>query len=1671
MDDTLELQETAISESTHESHGQLPVQMQETRFASKEKSDDQLQTCSPPPTHIMVLPRARRLTNPLFTNQTFAPIAQRSDLTPCTSEIFDEETTQHRLGQYQQLEYSEQCLRPGWLYLFKEGKLWKEFQVNCTHNIDPLAILDHLFNEEQRTTFAEVQLHPEQKSTVREAGAVERPYLLLPQDIEFDMAWSEIQWGWDRIESMADESLRQKRCVSISLPKAQSQSNAALQHYSSESYQLYADTSIPQWIRSLTSSMFSAESNEHPVQHIITVQFEDYLEIGRELANRYQRAVVGHDNLIAELQDSDNSGDFPQGSPKKYPYRFARWFNSAQLVYQQVFSADQQDKNYFSKQHSLHTFRSQLDIKDIYVALGIDARRLARTYAEQCHWQLMNFIRGQYESPSLTEEMNATVIDTVHTHVTDYQSLPALSDVIIDIDGHPLEPTEADDLLYFAMLFNRIGEVACMKDITLDGNQEAFLAAKSYAEKHACVALLFEINGHTPGNPWYQYIKDRPPTNENGETKDSASSSGEFQISRRLGQLFTAIVSDMMGPHIGADKQRLISTKDRLFNLIHGKIQFSHAVTFDRIANLDGLGWDNEAILKNGDRKKYLLSQAIRPDHIQYPKKEDIQPRKDQLKRVQDNNIERINSAYNIEKPRYKAQLKLEQKRLNSVAQLNADKAKAAAFSDVTSTNSKLTQLDSIRQRQHVVHTENTTRHQAALTKNEKSINSLQMSIDENKATLKDLNEQKAQTFADTKTIDKEIGVIGNNYAEKIFLLEIKAATGGLIKKGLNSPLAKLLPTPAWLTSFANESGSDLEKAINERKQKELKKEIERDHVITKRNDISQKIINKNAAISHQTSLMDKRVKEKKHLEMLKNSSDNQNKKSVIALDQHENTLRTAEKKASANHSTISQKADSTLANKKRQNSDVVKNKLKTFESRHKQKISAIKEQYQSTVKSLETQTYQKHLADVANAESHAASTGERLLNPAAPGDIALDGKLKAIKAGRFTLEDIIPTNTPEEYAKLKSNNAAGALVLTNKETEIWKDLISKEVHMVSVTGNVEKHVDKFLIHRNTTESFLAHKERVAQLGALVVGFEAITLFDNCIKLHDQHAGNKDLRPMLNVIGSIFDTGDAVASVVKALYERRVVSLSLRATNTVPLTTELALANSRRALVTKAATGFMCIANFYSAAMCFYDFQDRSLKNDDSRWAFAMQGVGFTISGVGTLLAIKMTAPLVMVMPVIGLVILAIGTMAYYLWWTEDMDVLEMWLKHGPFSTTQESLINYKGSVYQTRLFNVTINEVGQTNYGQYSFFDKNVGILRMPEVVLQDISIGSDVIVLKKPKDLRPQSIWINPNNYQLLAAEQAIAFNEKTAKYQHGCLMYTTEGDDTIYHLDNARLGRIGDTVGEGHVEIGDHKHLLAYLSPDIEINSERFDEPFDSSQKDKVNPKEWEMDGQRCWEALKAGLYPAKVELELKAKEVIDTRKDNALGGAQINTMINHDGIFYNGNLAEITITIPPDIPSDAWVTVMLMRVDNNIVIKNDYYVMQRIPFSLNARPEEFGKQGISLLFSKDKKSVSVLIDIDKIDNQDLAGIQNTTSHYISEKIHHFDAWVNFEEKAILQQKEDDTFSKNIRPYRTTFTKSIIDNIEWRAKTKSPKNNKTRIGWYTPNDLVSHTINRPI
>ncbi len=1669
MDDTLELQETTSLEPTLESHGQLPVQMQETRFASKEKSDDQLQTCSPPPTHIMVLPRAKRLTNPLFANQTFAPIAQRTDLTPCTSEIFDEETTQHRLGQYQQLEYSEQCLRPGWLYLFKEGKLWKEFQVSCSPNTDPLAILDHLFSEEQRTTFAEVQLHPEQKPDVREAGAVERPYLLLPQDIEVEMAWSEIQWGWDRIEAMADESLRQKRCISISLPEAQSNSNSALQHYSSESYQLYADTAVPQWLRSQASSVFSAESNEHPVQHIISIQFEDYLEIGRELANRYQRAVVGHDNLIAELQDPDNSGDYPTGKPKKFPYRFARWFNSAQMVYQQVFSVDHQEKKYFSKQHNLHTFRSQLDIKDIYVALGIDARRLARTYTEQCHWQLMNFIRGQYESASLTEEMNAAVIDTIHTHITDYQSLPALSDVIIDIDGHPLEPTEADDLLYFAMLFNRIGEVSRMKDITLDGNQEAFLTAKSYAESHACVTLLYEINGHNPGNPWYQYIENRAVTDENGETKEGMSSSGEFQISRRLGQLFTAIISNMMGPHIGADKKRLISTKNRLFNLITGKLKFNHAITLDKIANLDGMGWDKEAILESGDRKKYLLSQAIRPDHIQYPKKEDIQPRKDQLKRIQDNNIERINVAYNIEKPRYKDQLKSEQKRLDSVAKLNADKTKATAFADVSSANSELSQLQSARQRQHVVHAENTKRHQAALTKNGNTVNSLQISIDDNNAQWKDLNNQKIQTFADTKIINKEIRSIGDIYADKIFFPEIKATVGDLVTRGLNSPLGKLLPTPEWLTSFANESEIELEKIINEREEKILQKNIEHEQVISKRNDISQKIVNKNAAISHQTALLDKRIKEQKHLEMLKKSSDSQNQKSIYALEQHENTLRSAKKKASDNHSTISQKADATLAKKKRQSSDNLKNKLDTFESRHKQKISGIKEQYQATVNSLEAQAYQKHLSDVANAKSQAASTGERLLNPAAPGDIALEGKLKAIKAGRLTMDDIITTNTPEEYAKLKSNNTTDTLVLTHKETEIWQDLITKEVHMVSITGNAENHVDQFLIHRNTTESFLAHKERVAQFSALVVGFEIITLYDNCIKLNDQHANNKDLRPMLDVIGGIFDTGDAVASVVEALYERRVVSLSLRATSTAPLTAETALANSRLALASKGALGFMCIANFYSAAMCFYDFQDRSLKNDDSRWAFAMQGVGFTVSGVGALLAIKMTAPLVMAMPIIGLVILAIGTLAYYLWWTEDMDVLEMWLKHGPFSTTEESLINYKGSVYQTRLFNVTINKVGQTNYGQYSFFDKNVGILRMPEVVLEDISIGSDVIVLKKPKDLRPQSIWINPNNYQLLAAEHAVAFNEKTAKYQHGCLMYTTEGDNTIYHLDNARLGRIGDIVGEGHVGVGDQKHLLAYLSPDIELNSERFDEPFDSSQKNKVNPKEWETDGQLCLDALKAGLYPAKVKLEMKAKEVIDNRKDNIHGGYQTDAMIYGDGKFYNGNLAKITITVPPDIPNDTWVTVMLMRVDKNVLNDNDYYVIQRIPFSLSTRSKTDTNQDVSLLFSKEKNTISVSIDIDKINNQGSVKIKDTTSQYVTGETYHFDAWVSFGKKSALQQKDDNIIENNIRPYRTTVTNKLINGLDW--ENSAQKSSKTRVGWYTSNDLFSHKFNRPI
>ncbi len=109
----------------------------------------------------------------------------------------------------------QQALRLGWLYLFKEGKLWREFEVKA------------------QAYLSEVDLSKNSKNDDRLATGVASQSIVVPVKIEnnaidYQVAFSEIQWSWPRVRFYQSHSnKRQQRMDKLALSDYFSQARSA----------------------------------------------------------------------------------------------------------------------------------------------------------------------------------------------------------------------------------------------------------------------------------------------------------------------------------------------------------------------------------------------------------------------------------------------------------------------------------------------------------------------------------------------------------------------------------------------------------------------------------------------------------------------------------------------------------------------------------------------------------------------------------------------------------------------------------------------------------------------------------------------------------------------------------------------------------------------------------------------------------------------------------------------------------------------------------------------------------------------------------------------------------------------------------------------------------------------------------------------------------------------------------------------------------------------------------------------------------------------------------------------------------------------------------------------------------------------------------------------------
>jgi len=1698
---------TPADMSTAEALGYRPTAVLDTQVAIKEKAKDPLQTLCTAPTEIVLLLRAKRLASPLSIEQTFLPLEQRQDLAPVTQGHFDEQMTAQLLTDYQTLEITEQSLRPGWLYLYRDGFLWREYRVDMNEEGE--------LTEEQAVIFSEVTLHVQEGEDVRLPDPIKQNHLRIPVDADIEIAWSEVQWGWSRIndlgglrpdkkagwthqqnadfapkapspsnpENLSPADLRKKRCTQLSIANGNDDTQTC---YSSETYQLHNDPEIPEWVTEHIPELLGPVTLTQPTKHIITVVLEDHLEVGRELANRYQDAVADLDNLIVELQNEANSGSMTEDStspvPLKMQYRFARWFHSAQLIYQQVFNAEESSSDstsdLFKSRTALYGYRTKLDLKDIYIALGIFPRKLQRQYIDQCQQQLMCFLSGNPGESQYTDTHNNDTINTILIHLQDYQSLPALDNVLLNVDGDPLEPTNTDDLFYIAKLLNRIGEVPRMKDITIDGGRNAFLNANEEAQQHPVNKLLRQLSGEDTENRWFQHINDRKIQSPDD---DAITADDVIQSIRRVTQAYASIVDNLLAPHMNPNGDQLLKTLKRLQQLCQFKMGVS--LEIGELADFTGNLHDEKQSAIDPQKRGELLSRVI--NNIDYPEKIDTSAQQTQLKNIHTARKLKKEQVYRATSTKYQIYLTQQKNTADKAAKIAADTTKQHAMAKVTAAGDAVTHQQKIRNRLEQYHTKKQEQLTQKIQNADTHIETATQEIEQTSSQLDALDTQQIARERKIQGINMRIENIASDAHEDLQDINQKYddAKQNRIELGGTTP------------SELENKHKETRKEIIDKRKRDLEapgKELET--LKQQQHDAADKVRALQGENGQNAEAIEKQTKEKEQLENEKIRREKAHQQTVDVHDKLEKDLKKERAASKRNQQTAAQTADQRLKRKQRERASLNKKALQTYDTNYNNQLKQDADTYKDNVKAIENKANADYTQLKAIHEQRVAEEGKRSLDPNNKQDQTLEKQLQRIKSGNSTIEQVIPT-TKENYLQEKPKNSPTILVLTPDESTQWKTLQSQQVYGLKTVDINGKPTLERIISRGATESLLAHQQRMKLIGSVLLGFEVVTLARAITTLQKEKGTANEKGALLNVIGSIFDTGDAVASLMVEHQQLKIIREGM-ANRSLSATT--ASAAKHMSTITRIAFGASMVANAYSSVMAFNESQKLALKYDDAHIALKMQSAGFAITGVGVLAGLIFSgggaaagaiAAAAGIAAMLGIIVMAVGVLAYYFWFKEDLDVLAMWLKHGPFSLETSF---WRGSIPigQPAITEVTLPECNHNRRGATILNGRMDKHPRVPTVVFEHIGANKKVLKLVAGNSLG--AAWIDPHSFTLIDVSTVSAINPHSpelADKKFSSFSYKTEGDKKIYHLGNIELGAVDEPIGRGKIKTGNENGLLVYLTHKHEVNPERFYEPNTSelaelamlalratpigialsllpernkSQYEKVAPIEWaekEEGGHKSLMALKAGLFPANVTLQVGEKSAeIDysnglTAYGNAMGRPN-----------YKGNQAKITVELPPDLPSDAVVTIWLMRVDDGVFGGDEFYRVVSIFFSINEiESKEFSEfitinnQGMT----NEKRSLIINLDLDVLFengdfyNEDKLGVRNGFYVHSVQNTQEitYEAWLS-----CSIANTEDTYD-SLKPYRTESTQDELKR-EFEAWEISNKNKefstRARVGW---------------
>ena len=516
-------------------------------------------------------------------------------------------------------------LQPGFLYLFVDGCLYGEYQVNASETDGP-------------DTYQEIDLTADQGKDVRKAtSGAPQSYILAPLNAEkVELGFSLFQWSWLRINSLGGlpggsryqgpvatgpenlvendhrlkahgnaakrqrraEALRRERLVNIT----ETQVADALDYQSFDVPVKDNAALLAQLDSTLAEQVTEPLPEGKLVFGSMACVLPDPFSLSDELCYRYKLAWQLMPHLLSDLSNPNHEGEKAQEFP------FATWFESALLINKEILNPQAENATqYFS--HQLKDLRLKVHRANIEEALGVAKRARLVKLIELTKGHLVEFLQGSYGDnpyPSLQGSAGSHLIAAFR----DYHFLPISTQAEL-----AEQPTRERLLERIGHIITQLGEHPRSYDITLDGSIAELQQYHAQASQDPGLQWLGNfVSGRDP--LWQILVPVNDEYRSFAEFKnDDVNEPDFFQVTRRSVQLVSQLIMQITAVSkagVVVMEQSIDGMKTLMKTHAAIDITLENVKSNAEIYRQHKDTWRKQPLDIDADSSKQLLSQYLR---------------------------------------------------------------------------------------------------------------------------------------------------------------------------------------------------------------------------------------------------------------------------------------------------------------------------------------------------------------------------------------------------------------------------------------------------------------------------------------------------------------------------------------------------------------------------------------------------------------------------------------------------------------------------------------------------------------------------------------------------------------------------------------------------------------------------------------------------------------------------------------------------------------------------------------------------------------------------------------------------------------------------------------------------------------------------------------------------